>query len=141
LMAILASGLLFDLGHWFNTTGWVYLIGKPIPAAGGKAVTVEDIGFATVLDNEFWKVAHVLFEAEILSALKEHATFDISKEIDRAAEETTSAITRAAVPGLKITAGPPAIQLTGVYIAPDSLVAVVRLIMSFDTEITAALIK
>jgi hypothetical protein len=94
-----------------------------------------------VLDNEFWKVVQGLFEAEILAALKDHATFDPSKDIDRAAGEITSAIAKAEVPGLKITAGPPALQLAGVHIAPDHLVAVVKLDMTFTTEITAALLQ
>jgi hypothetical protein len=105
----LAVGLKIDAnlpGRLFNTAGWVYLTGNPIPAPGGKALTVEDIGFATVLDNEFWNVLRAPFETEILSALKEHATFDLTKEIDRAAREITSAIAKAEVPGLKITAWP-----------------------------------
>ena len=140
----LALGLKIDAktpGSWFNTTGWVYLSGTPVPAPGGKALAVQDLAFATVLDNAFWKVVQGLFEAEILAALKDHATFDLSNEIDRAAGEITSAIAKAEVPGLKITAGPPAFQLTGVHIAPDHLVAVVKLDMTFNTEITAALLQ
>ena len=102
---------------------------------------VQDLAFATVLDNEFWNIVHGVFEAEILSALKDRATFDLSKEIDRAAGEITSAIAKAEVPGLKITAGPPALQLAGVYIAPDNLVAVVKLNTRFNTEITANLLQ
>jgi hypothetical protein len=141
---LLAVGLKIDSktpGRWFNTSGWIYLSGRPVPARAGKAVAVEDISFATVLDNEFWNVVRALFEAEILSALKEHATFDLSKEIDRATGEITSAIAKAEVPGLKITAGPSTIHLAGVHIAPDNVVAVVKLTMTFDTQITAALVQ
>jgi Domain of unknown function (DUF4403) len=141
---LLTVGLKIDAqlpGRWFNTTGWVYLSGKPTSAPGGKALEVENIGFATVLDNEFWKVVQSLFETEILSALKQHATVDLSKEVDRAAMEVTSAVAKADVSGLKITAGPPAIELAGIRVAPDNLVAVAKLTMTFDVEITAALIQ
>ena len=50
----LAVGLKIEAktpGRWFNTTGWVYLSGKPTPAPGGRAVAVDDIAFATVLDK------------------------------------------------------------------------------------------
>jgi hypothetical protein len=140
----LVVGLKIDAktpGQWFNTTGWVYLSGKPTPVQGGNAIAVENIGFVTVLDNEFWTIVQGLFETEILSALKERAKFDLTKEIDTAASQITTAIAKADIPGLKITAGPPAIQLTGVHIAPDNLVVTTKLSMSFDTELTAALIK
>jgi Domain of unknown function (DUF4403) len=61
----LAVGLKIDAktpGRWFNTAGWVYLSGTPIAAPGGKAVAVEDLAFATVLDSEFWNVVQGLFE-------------------------------------------------------------------------------
>jgi hypothetical protein len=140
----LVVGLKIDAntpGRWFNTTGWVYLSGKPTPIQGGKAVSVENISFATVLDNEFWTIVQGLFETEILSAMKEFSQFDLTKEIDTAASQITTAIAKANIPGLKITAGPPAIQLTGVHIAPDNLVVTTKLSMSFDIELTAALIK
>lgn len=140
----LAVGLKIDAklpGRWFDTTGWVYLSGKPTPVQNGKAIAIENIGFATVLDNAFWTAVQGLFETEILSTLKGHAQFDLSNEIDKAASQITSAIAKADVPGLKITAGPPAIQLTGVNIATDTLIVTTKLSMSVDTELTAALVK
>jgi hypothetical protein len=141
---LLALGLKISAktpGKWFNTTGWVYLSGKPAPLQGGKAITMEDIRFAAVLDNEFWTIAQGLFQTEILSALNKYSKFDLSKEIDKAASQITSAIAKVEVPGLKITAGPPAIQLTSVYTAPDNFIATTKLSMSFDIILTAALIK
>jgi hypothetical protein len=140
----LVVGLKIDAktpGRWFNTSGWVYLSGTPTPVQSGKAVAIANTGFATVLDNEFWTIVQSLFETEILLALNEHSTLDLTKEIDTAASQITDAIAKADTPGLKITAGPPAIQLTGVYVTPDNLVVIAKLSMAFDAELTAALIK
>lgn len=140
----LAVGLKIDAklpGRWFDTTGWVYLSGKPMPVQNGKAIAIENIGFATVLDNAFWTTVQGLFETEILSTLKGRAQFDLSSEIDKAASQITSAVAKADVPGFKITAGPPAIQLTAVDIATGTLIVTAKLSMSVDTELTAALIK
>ncbi|RWO70179.1 MAG: DUF4403 family protein [Mesorhizobium sp.] len=140
----LAVGLKIDAklpGQWFDTTGWVYLSGKPTLVQGGKAITVEGIHFATVIDNKFWMIVQSLFETEILSALKEGSKFDLTKPIDEAASQITTDIAKANVPGLKITAGTPTIQLTGVHIAPDNLVVRTKLALTFDTEITSALLK
>lgn len=128
-------------GRWFNTKGWVYLLGKPRPAPGGKGILVDDIGFATVVDSDFWKVAQSIFQAEIDEALKRQAKLDLSKDIDKASSEITAAIAKADLPGAKVTAGPPSIALTNIYVAPDALSAVVKLSMNFDLEITAAILK
>src|SRR5207245_2121817 len=68
----LALGLKIDAktpGSWFNTSGWVYLSGNPKVAEGGKAIQVENIKFATVVDNAFWSTAGLLFQDEILKAI------------------------------------------------------------------------
>jgi len=46
----LALGLKIDAktpASWFNTSGWVYLSGKPTVVKDGKAVRVESIHFAS----------------------------------------------------------------------------------------------
>lgn len=128
-------------GRWFNTAGWVYLSGKPMPVHDGKAISVDNIGFATVLDSAFWSVVQGLFETEILSALKDHSTFDLTAPIDTASSQITDAIAKADISGLKVTAGAPTIQLTGVHVAPDNLVLTTKLSMPFHSELTAALIQ
>ncbi|MET4279344.1 MULTISPECIES: DUF4403 family protein [unclassified Bradyrhizobium] len=128
-------------GRWLNTAGWVYISGKPTPTEDGKAITVEGINFATVVDNEFWSVAQTLFETQILSSLKEHSKIDLSKQIDAAASEVTGAIAKANVPGLKISATPSLIKLSSVAMATDSLIATARLSMNADVELTDALLK
>ena len=140
----LAVGLKIDAnlpGHWFDTKGWVYLSGKATPVHNGKAVSIQNIAFATVIDSEFWKVAQNLFETEILTALKKNAQFDLSKEIDKAATDITAAIAKADVPGLKVSAGAPTIQLTDVHVGPDNLVATARLEMNFNVEVTSPLVQ
>jgi hypothetical protein len=128
-------------GRWFNTVGWVYLSGKPTPGEDGKSVSVENLRFATVLDNEFWSVAGALFNNEILAALKAHSTFDLSSQIEDGTAQITTAIANAEVKGLKITAGPPSIRLTGVDVASDNLFIETRLDMRFDTQLTADLLR
>ena len=141
---LLALGLKIDAklpGQFLNTDGWVYLSGHPVPAQNGKALVVKDLRFATVLDNDFWNAVQGLFETEIVSALKDHATFDLSGEINKATTEITSAIAKANVPGLKITSSSPAITLSAIDVAPDKFVAVIKLSMALDAEISAALIQ
>lgn len=140
----LALGLKIDAktpGSWFNTSGWVYLSGNPKVAEGGKAIQVENIKFATVVDNAFWSTAGLLFQDEILKAINAHATFDLSKDIDKAANEIAQAIAKADVPGLQIRAGTPNLSLDSVYVTGSDVVAVVKLAMPVDAEVTEAIIR
>jgi hypothetical protein len=140
----LALGLKIDAktpASWFNTSGWVYLSGKPTVVKDGKAVRVENIQFATVVDSAFWSTAQLLFQDEILKAIDAHATFDLSAEIDKAAKEITQAIAKADVSGLQIKAGVPSLSLDSVYVTASDLVAVVKLAMPVDAEVTEAIIK
>lgn len=140
----LAFGLKIDAklpGRWFDTTGWVYLVGRPHPSADGRGMSVEDIGFATVLDNAFWNITQEVFETEILSMLKARADFDLGGQIDEAASQVGSSIAKANVPGLAITAGAPSIRITGVHVASDVLVATASLDLAFDATLTADLFR
>lgn len=140
----LALGLKIDAktpGSWFNTTGWVYLSGNPQVAEGGKAIHLENIKFATVVDNAFWSTAGLLFQDEILKAINAHATFDLSNEIAKAGNEISQAIAKADVPGLQIKAGTPSLSLDRVYVTNSDLIAVVKLAMLVDAEVTEAIVK
>ena len=128
-------------GRWFDTVGWVYVLGKPTSSKGGKAVSVEDLHFATVLDNEFWTSVEALFQTQILAALRAHATFDLSSQIDAAAVQITAGIAKAHVEGLTIKAGPPVIRLTGIAVASDDLVVEAKLAMRLDLELSDGLLK
>ncbi|WP_172601275.1 DUF4403 family protein [Rhizobium leguminosarum] len=140
----IALGLKIDAktpGSWFDTTGWVYLSAKPAVAKDGKAVAIQDIRFASVIDNSFWSVASSLFQDQILKALTAHATFDLTKEIDKSSNEIVQAIAKANVPDLKLEAGTPNLALDGVYPTADNLVVVVKLSMPLAAEVTDDLFK
>jgi Domain of unknown function (DUF4403) len=82
-----------------------------------------------------------LFQDEILKAINAHATFDLSKDIDKAANEIAQAIAKADVPGLQIRAGTPSLSLDSVYVTGSDFVAVVKLAMPVDAEVTEAIIR
>jgi hypothetical protein len=140
----LALGLKIDAktpASWFDTSGWVYLSGKPVVVKDGKAIKIEDIRFASVVDSAFWSTAEVVFQDEILKAIDAHATIDLSAEIDKATNDITQAITKADIPGLRVKAGTPNISLDGVYVAASDLFVVAKLAMPLDAEVTAAILK
>jgi uncharacterized protein DUF4403 len=140
----LALGLKVDAkipGTWLGVSGWVYLVGKPVPSKEGKAVTLEDVRFATVIDSAFWSAAQSLFQGVILQEINAHSTFDLAKPIDDASGAITKAIAAAQIPGLAITAGAPALALESVSATSDNLVAVVKLALPLEVEVTEAIVR
>jgi hypothetical protein len=140
----LALGLQIDAempGRWFNTKGWVYLVGKPTVSKDGRSVKVTDIQFAAVVDNAFWSTAEKVLQGDILKTLNERATFDFSEEIDKATRNVSQAIAKAAVPGLKITAGLPQIALDGVHVTGSDLVVSATMSISVEAEVTEAIFR
>ncbi len=127
-------------GHWFDTSGWVYLSGRTVAVPANKSVEIQDIHFATVIDNDFWKIVEALFSQQILGVLRDHSKVDLGKPMDDAAVKIKDGIAQANVPGLKITADTPAMELTDISIGKDNLVASARLSMNFDMELSAALL-
>lgn len=128
-------------GRWFDTSGWIYLSGKPRPINEGKGVTIEELGFATVLDNAFWSSVQGLFEGQILSAIQASSTFDLSGPIDQAADKVFSGVANASIPGLRLSAEKPTISLASVTTGAENLVVVARLSMAFAVELTEALVQ
>ncbi|WP_294536616.1 DUF4403 family protein [uncultured Rhodoblastus sp.] len=128
-------------GRWFNTTGWVYLSGKPTVGANGRAVKVENVQFAEVIDSAFWSTASSLFQGEILKALNARANFDLGKEIDKAANEISQAIAKDDVPGLKIAAGTPNLSFESIYVTSPALIVGCKLAMTIDAEVTESILK
>jgi hypothetical protein len=140
----LALGIEIDAkmpGSWFDTNGWIYLSGRPTVVKDGKAVQVQDIHFASVVDSAFWSTAQILFQDEILKAINAQATFDLSAEIDKAANDVSQAIAKASVPGLQVKTDTTNLSLDSVYVATSELVVIAKLAMHFDAEVTEAILK
>jgi hypothetical protein len=87
---------------WLDTKGKVYLIAKPNVVDGTKIV-LSDIAFSQVLDNDFWKVASVVFQGPILAELNKHAEYDLSGEIAKAKDALVAKLADpTATPGWRV---------------------------------------
>jgi hypothetical protein len=128
-------------GAVLNTSGWVYISGHPVVEASGRAISIQQLQFATVLDSAFWRVTQSLFEGEILAELNSHAHIDLSGQIDDVAARVSTAVANANLPSLILKADKPTITLTGAGVGPNALVATADLSMKFDAELTSALIE
>ncbi|TGU68421.1 DUF4403 family protein, partial [Mesorhizobium sp. M1C.F.Ca.ET.144.01.1.1] len=94
----------------------------------------------TVLDNAFWKAAQSLFETQILADLEAHSKVDLNKQINDASDEILKAVHNTNVPGSKISADTPSIELLDITVGPKNLIARARLKMNFDMALSAELV-
>jgi hypothetical protein len=139
----LAIGIKIDAnlpGRLFDTRGWVYLVGKPQLAASGSALEIKDLKYATVLDNQAWKLLVGVFDSLILSELRTHSTIDLKESITHSAQELAAKINAADVKSVKIAAQIPTAWLEDFSMADDALNVAVSANMDFSIEITPDLL-
>lgn len=81
----LALGLSFraDLpSRLLDAEGWIYVLGSPTVSDDGTTVSVEDVSFARIVDNDAWNLLSAVFENRIVSELEDALTFDVSPQLE-----------------------------------------------------------
>ena len=124
-------------GSLFDTAGWVYLLGRPTVNAAGTNIKIEDLRYATVLNNSVWNAISALFNEQILQSLQSQASLDIRPLILEASKNVTQAVNSSAVPNLKLLAGTPTIAVDSILVGKDGFVVGTKLDMDFAMEVTS----
>jgi hypothetical protein len=135
----LAIGVKIDAnvpGHLFNTKGWVYLVGKPQAAPSGSALQIDDLQYATVVDNELWKPVVTVFDSQILRQLRSRSTIELKDSITKSAQELAAQINSATVRGVKLSAMIPTASLDNFALGDDGLIVAVSANMDFSIELS-----
>ena len=96
-------------------------MGKP-NVDKGTHVTLKDVSFTRILDNDVWNILSALFDGEIRKAIEESAHYDLSGDIEKAkaalAEKLGDPKT---IPGIKVTASDVKMSLGRTAIAASEL--------------------
>lgn len=71
-------------GRWLDTSGQVYLFGKPMVEPKGNLISLKNIQFARILDNDVWNRVSAVFETKIKKEIVRAATVDLSAPIAQA---------------------------------------------------------
>jgi hypothetical protein len=110
-------------GKFFNTRGWVYVLGTPAVENGTK-ISLTDPAFSQVLDNDFWAVAAQLFEAQIKSEMVKVARYDLAPDIQKAKATLTASLSDPArTQGWKIRADDLNIKIGRIAVADKEFAA------------------
>jgi hypothetical protein len=123
-------------GHFLDTKGWVYLTGRPIVASSGSALTIENLSYATVVDNGLWQVIVTVFDGEIMKVLRDHSTVDLEGSISKSAEDLAAKINQTSIKGVKVSATIPTASLDGISLGNEAIVAAVSANMDFSVDLT-----
>lgn len=111
-------------GRLFNTTGWVYLTGRPVVSADGNALTLENVTFSRQLDNDFWTAGTFVFQDLIRSKVQEAiaSSINLPQRKDQALKTLVNTVSsKGKGNGYSIELYNPQIRLNRVVVA-DSLV-------------------
>ena len=124
-------------GTLFDTLGWVYVLGRPTVDPSGANIKIEELRYATVLDNSVWNVISALFNEQILQNLQSHATLDIRPLILEASKNVTQTVNASVIPNLKLVAGTPTIAVESLLVGNDGFVVGTKLDLDFAMEVTS----
>jgi hypothetical protein len=128
-------------GNIVSTSGWVYLVGKPV-VQPGNIVRIDDLQYSTVLDSKFWILAQTLFDTQIKHLLSSYSQVDLSKQSDSASQRIVEQLTTLALPGVKLLPQKPTLMLNAISAETDNLSATLSIKMEFELEVSLdALIK
>jgi len=124
-------------GRILDTTGWVYLTGKPALTLDGNYLTVADLQFARQLDNEFWTAATYAFQDAIRNMVTRLATADLREPRANAAKALQTAVNeKGKGDGYSVRLDLPQLKLNKVVIA-QQLVFEPQLDATFDIQVDA----
>ena len=127
-------------GRITDTKGWIYLLGKPVLVDGNNAIQIQNLDFATVIDNDFWKLAAAIFHEQILAKLNEKSTIDLRSMLHQTEQNVSDAINGSKSEGLSYRATATTLQLNSLALGADNIVAAASLLVEFEVTITASLV-
>lgn len=120
---------------WFDVSGDVYLLAKPVVDTPTK-LRLAEIGFARKLDSPFWEVATAVFEKQIIAKITEVGHYDLTRDIDSAKTALNKALQDAgSTPGVTVTLSDISMGIGRIAVASTELA--VEGVFSAKTTVTA----
>ena len=113
-------------GKLFNTSGWLYLAGKPVLSDDGAILKVDDLALTRQLDSGFWSAATAVFSTQITALASRKAQLDIASKRAEATAAVNKVIAERNKTGF-LTATISNLQLSGLKVVPsDKLYAFIH---------------
>jgi hypothetical protein len=77
---------------WFDTNGWIFLVGKPIVDSGTHHVGVTEISFTRDIDNKLLRTLTAIGEHLLENVLEKEIQYDFSDDVLKLRSEADSHI-------------------------------------------------
>ncbi len=137
-----ALGFVAETGlRMLDGSGTLYVSGRP-RIVGPTGVELAEFGLSRVVDNPLWQVASLVFQDEILDALRALARFDLQAEADEAARLATAALMRhTEASGLELHLDPPRLALRDLSTAEHELVAEVEIGSAAELRLKGSILR
>ena len=106
--------------------GWIYLAAKPKFDIATQTLTLTEVDFSRVLDNDLWNALSFLFQSKIRTAITDAVKLDLRPEIAASrARLRKELLAAAAKEGINMKLDDNFVGLTGVALTRDGLQIVV----------------
>lgn len=129
-------------GKLFSVSGIVYAAARPKVSSDGLVVSLADVQFGRILDNDLWNALSVLFEGEITDLLTQNTRFDLRAQAsDFGALLVSTLQDPAVIPGLKLQAQSPKLTVGTIYVEATQITAIVRIETQVQAEVLGSIIQ
>lgn len=129
-------------GRLFSVSGTLYAAARPEVSPDGLVLSLADVQFGRILDNELWNVLSVLFEGEIKELLTRNTRFDLRAQAsDLGALLVSTLQDPATIPGLKLQVQSPKLSVDTIYVEATQLTAIVRIGTKVQAEVLGSIIE
>ena len=127
----------------FDEHGWIYLTAKPVLDTGKQEVSLDDIKFTRIINNELWKTLSILFNGTIRDTIKTKARRSLEGDIaELKASLQASLSSPETTPGVRISFEPTKVGLDSVILSDDGISVITALEGTVSIEVySAALLK
>lgn len=137
----LAAGVRFSAIHGsraLSTTGWAYLVARPVLSEDGRTIRLEDVALTRQLDNELWSLLSGIFNGQIASLITRSAVFPLDAPIASAKSLLADALAELETEtGIRVALRDPDISLTALVPAAEALEAVARFRTRADVAVVS----
>lgn len=79
----------------FDTSGWIYLYGRPLVDSTGQVISITNIQFSRILDNDLWNAISAIFKDQIKTKIENTAKVDLAPKFEQAKAAITNELTKA----------------------------------------------
>ena len=136
-MVVGAKVTLKSSGDWFGTTGWVYLLGRPVYEQDNMVLSIKDVKYDVNTESVLLNTAAWAASPFVVSKIEKALLFDVSDEIQKAQAIASTYMEEVDVPNVgKLSGELSSISIGDIFVRRDELQIIAKATGKMDITVT-----